>query len=458
MVDSAKPSLKSASAPEAPTVLTSGEMRVLLMSHMDPRLSNGGAEIAALQLFQELERHPGIRPFFLSCAPGKIEARDGVTFAQPFDSDSYVYTGRGFDHFIFSNPDQQFPGQLSQLLEEIRPDVIHLHHYTNFGVETLQVIRRTLPNTRIVMTLHEYLAICNHFGQMIKRPSFRLCEKAGPRECSACFPEHSPQDFFMRELFLKRFFRLVDHFISPSQFLAERYAAWGIARDRISVIENGVPTLEKRGTLPYPSLNRGVTFGFFGQISRLKGINVILDAADQLLESDDPIRIEVHGDYSSQPEQFQREFQERLAAAPKNFNYLGPYDNKRVDRLMQSVHAVLVPSIWWENSPLVIQEALANRRPVICSDIGGMAEKVQDGLSGFHFQAGSGWALAGLMRRLAADPELLTAAHHAIPAPPGVASTTKDVLAVYRNEPADKAAGHDLDVQQEGGNNDSRAY
>ena len=426
----AKGILRPSSEAAEPTGAT-GELRVLMLSHMDPRLSNGGAEIAALQLFQELEGRPGIRPFFLSCAPGKIEARDGVTFAQPFDGESYVYAGRGFDHFIFSNPDPQFPLELSKLLQEIRPDVVHLHHYTNFGVEILLMIRRALPNARIVMTLHEYLAICNHFGQMVKRPSFRLCEKSGPRECNACFPEHSPQDFFMRELFLKRFFRLVDQFISPSHFLAERYAAWGIERERISVIENGVPNLEKRGTLPYPAVDRGVTFGFFGQISRLKGINVVLDAADQLLESDDSIRIEVHGDYSSQPEQFQRDFQERLAAAPKNFNYLGPYDNKRVNGLMQSVHAVLVPSIWWENSPLVIQEALANRRPVICSDIGGMAEKVRDGVDGFHFQAGSGWALAGLMRRLAADRTLLTSAHAAIASPPSVAETTSQILAVY---------------------------
>ncbi len=56
---------------------------------------------------------------------------------------------------------------------------------------------------------------------------------------------------------------------------------------------------------------------------------------------------------------------------------------------MQSVDAVLVPSIWWENSPVVIQEALANGRPVICSDIGGMAENVRPGHDGFHFEAGN---------------------------------------------------------------------
>ena len=91
------------------------------------------------------------------------------------------------------------------------------------------------------------------------------------------------------------------------------------------------------------------------------------------------VHIDVHGDHSGQPEPFRKDFEAKLAKAPPNFNFRGPYENHRVDALMRSVHAVLVPSVWWENSPLVIQEALLNRRPVICSDIGGMAEKVATG-------------------------------------------------------------------------------
>jgi glycosyltransferase involved in cell wall biosynthesis len=76
--------------------------------------------------------------------------------------------------------------------------------------------------------------------------------------------------------------------------------------------------------------------------------------------------------------------------------------------LMQSMDMVIVPSVWWENSPLVIQEALRNGRPVICSDIGGMVEKVRDGLDGFHFHAGSAMALASLLERIADNRQLLT--------------------------------------------------
>lgn len=412
-------------------------LRVLVMSHMDPRVSRGGAEIAAFQLYEYLKAQPGVTTWFLAAAPGKIGERLGVRLIQPFGPDDYAYIGHGFDHFIHSNGDPEFPPEFLTLLADLKPDVVHLHHYTNFGIEVLLQIRRALPDVRIILTLHEYLAICNHFGQMVKRPNFALCDGASPRACHKCFPEKPEPDFFLRELFMKRFFRLVDHFISPSHFLIDRYVAWGLPAERLSMIENGMPIRTGPDTgpgapNPYPGFADGLTVGFFGQISGLKGINVVLDAAELLhAQGVTNIRIDVHGDHSGQPEPFRKEFEARLAKAPPNFCFRGPYENRRVDALMRSVHAVLVPSIWWENSPLVIQEALLNRRPVICSDIGGMAEKVRNGQDGFHFQAGSAFSLAGLLRGLASEPKRLLALQQSMAVPPTIAETGAAVLDLY---------------------------
>jgi glycosyltransferase involved in cell wall biosynthesis len=408
-------------------------LRVLVMSHMDPRVSRGGAEIAAFQLYEYLKAQPGVTTWFLAAAPGKIAERLGVRLIQPFGPDDYAYIGHGFDHFIHSNGDPEFPPEFMTLLAELKPDVVHLHHYTNFGIEALLQIRRVLPDVRIILTLHEYLAICNHFGQMVKRPNFALCDGASPRACHKCFPEKPEPDFFLRELFMKRFFRLVDHFVSPSQFLIDRYVAWGLPAERLTMIENGMPIRPPRDRPNvYPGFEDGLTVGFFGQISALKGINVVLDAAEMLhTQGHSNIRIDVHGDHSGQPEAFRKDFEARLAKAPPNFSFRGPYENQRVDALMRSVHAVLVPSIWWENSPLVIQEALLNRRPVICSDIGGMAEKVRDGRDGFHFQAGSAFSLANLLRGLASEPQRLTALQQTMAVPPTIAETGAAVRDLY---------------------------
>lgn len=415
-------------------------LRVMVLSHMHPGVSRGGAEIAAYQLYKELKELPAVQASFVAASGGKLQERLGARFVQPFGQDEYVYCGVGFDHFIHANPDPQFPEEFATLLRTLRPDVVHLHHYTNFGVEAFLHIRRALPDARIVVTLHEYLAICNHFGQMVKRPSFFLCEKSSLRGCAMCFPERTEQDFFLRELYLKRFFRMVDHFISPSQFLADRYVAWGLPANAVSVIENGMPERTPGGG-PGPGSglaadafeNDDLRLGFFGQISKLKGIGLLIDAAT-ILDKDKVggVQFDIHGDYSNQPSAFREEFEAQLAKAPPNFKYLGPYDNSRVHALMAGVDAVLVPSIWWENSPLVIQEALLAGRPLIVSDIGGMAEKVRDGLDGFHFRAGSAQALAQLVKSLAAEPERLRRLRTTLAVPPTVAETAAETYALYR--------------------------
>jgi glycosyltransferase involved in cell wall biosynthesis len=84
---------------------------------------------------------------------------------------------------------------------------------------------------------------------------------------------------------------------------------------------------------------------------------------------------------------------------------------------MRQVDWVVVPSVWWENSPLVIQEAFAAGRPVVCSGIGGMAEKVPAGTAGLHFRAGDPGDLADVMRRAATEPGLWDRLRAGLPTP-----------------------------------------
>src|SRR6185503_9312495 len=110
-----------------------------------------------------------------------------------------------------------------------------------------------------------------------------------------------------------------------------------------------------------------------------------------------------------QPETFKAEFAELLdddKDGPNNVTLAGKYDHEHLPRLMGDVDWVMVPSRWWENSPLVIQEAFIHGKPVICSDIGGMAEKVTDGVDGLHFRAGDRTSLADVIERGVTTPGL----------------------------------------------------
>ena len=89
---------------------------------------------------------------------------------------------------------------------------MHIHAYIHLGVEIIRGVHNYDPNVPIVLTLHEYLAICNQNGQMVKRGSHKLCYESSPIDCNNCFAEHSPADFFLRKRFIQSFFSLVDQF------------------------------------------------------------------------------------------------------------------------------------------------------------------------------------------------------------------------------------------------------
>ena len=202
--------------------------RVLVTSHGHPRLAKGGAEIAAYALYEALQRRADTTAWFLGCGRDVNAAHFGSSISQPFTDREFIYTSNEFDWFKFANRDLGFPRRMEELLQELQPAVIHFHHFANFGVEVFQLVRRVLPNVRIVLTLHDYLAICNHFGQMVTTDRYSLCYEASDTRCSRCFPNLSATDFFLRRSYISRFFDEVDQFVSPSQFLAERFVKWGL--------------------------------------------------------------------------------------------------------------------------------------------------------------------------------------------------------------------------------------
>jgi glycosyltransferase involved in cell wall biosynthesis len=95
---------------------------------------------------------------------------------------------------------------------------------------------------------------------------------------------------------------------------------------------------------------------------------------------------------------------------------------------------VVVPSRWWENSPLVIQEAFLHQRPVICSDIGGMAEKVDDGVDGLHFRAGDARSLARVLERAVTTPALWDSLRAGIPGVYDMQTHVASLRNMYREQ------------------------
>jgi glycosyltransferase involved in cell wall biosynthesis len=412
--------------------------RILIISHGHPDLSLGGGEIAAHAQWEELRRQ-GIEAMFLARA-AVPSGHVGTPFsARSADGREVLFHAPAVDHFRHSQRQRRVVYQdFRTLLESFRPTAVHFHHYVHLGLELVRQVRRYSTDIPILMTLHEYLGMCHAQGQM-RKTNGMLCQRAAPLDCHACFPERTPQDFFLRELFVKSFFCLVDRFICPSQFLRDRYVAWGLPAERMVVLENGQKLDPAHASpvapLPSPSASPRprTRFVVLGQLSELKGTLVVLDAARALPKRlRESIRIEIHGSTQPNDESLRRQLQEAHAKLTPMLRYCGPYLHENVDAILASADWVVVPSIWWENSPLVIQEAFHARRPVICSNIGGMAEKVKDGVNGVHFMAGNGADLARRIEEAASSAGLWDRLQGGIPDPVGIQETVARQLVLYR--------------------------
>ena len=165
--------------------------------------------------------------------------------------------------------------------------MLSVHHFLNLGLNALRALGGGggAGGARMVVTLHEFLAICHHHGQMVTRPGRHLCEAASPGACAACFPERTPEQFAARRRFALDALGRAAGFVSPSRFLADRFAAWGLDRRRIAVVENGLHRAAAPAPLPAAvpaprGAERRWDFGYFGQINPFKGVDVLLRAAE----------------------------------------------------------------------------------------------------------------------------------------------------------------------------------
>ncbi len=387
-------------------------MRILIVSHGHPVFSIGGAEVASYNLFQGLGRLAGCESHYLArVGPPFAAHRDTPLMSLRQSARETLFWANDYDYFLLANRDPDgLTRHLERFLADLAPDIVHFHHILGFGVQSLRSVRAVLPGALIVLTFHEYLSICHRHGQMVKTAGMQLCQRASPGECAVCFPEIGPASFLRRELFIKSFFGLVDAFVGPSRFLLDRYAAWGLPAERLVYLENGLELGVSAPPRPLPRAGgRRSRFAYFGQLNPFKGIKVLLEAVTRVpadVWGQDSVLYVFGGNLELQPPAFREQLRQLMRPAGQRVRFMGSYKGHELARLMRETDWVIVPSTWWENSPVVIQEAFLHGRPVITSDIGGMAEKVRDHVDGLHFRAGSAESLADSLICALRDPGL----------------------------------------------------
>ena len=411
-------------------------MRVLHLCHNHPDLQPGGTEVLARGLFRELRDRHGVEGLFLAAVTNAHRQRRPGTLLQAVGGaadEMLVWLGH-FDRFALSQPDTYGLASLAQMVSALDPDIVHLHHLLLFGAETVDLIRRTAPRARLVFTAHDFFPICPQEGQLFTTDG-RLCRGPSLDACQRCFPGRPADDFVMRDLQARDLLADFDRILLPSAFARGRFLSAGWPAERLSLMPNGVAcdgdavaTPRRRAAAPDGRRDR---FGFFGHINRYKGSTVLLEASRILSEEGVAHRVSLHGGTAYQSDAFLERFNAALAAAPMA-RHRGAYTGADLGALMAEIDWMVVPSVWWENAPIVILEAFRHGRPVICGDVGGMAEMVRDGVDGLHAPVGDPAGLAAVLHRAAERPELWDRLASGILPPKTIAQVAEDHLSLYQ--------------------------
>lgn len=373
-------------------------MHIALVVHKFPPASVGGTEIYTLNLARELSRRGhSVFVFYRDdkASYGKSEMAweergDFVAcrVSRAYSSRSASLLAQFLDTFF--NPDiERF---FERFLGEAQPDILHFQHLMSLSYRLIaQAQRRSLP---AVLTLHDYWFICSN-SQLIW-PDARICQgKALGLNCARCALARVRSPWvrplrpiavpflFIRDALVRRSAMMADRLIAPSRFLIEQYVRAGFPSDRFVYLENGVDVERIRKHPRRPSVDGRVRFTYLGALAWQKGVHVVVEAFRSIPAEKAVLRI--YGDPTVFPE-YAAYLRQR--ANPTNTSFEGPIPNEEVGRVLAETDVVVVPSLWYENSPVVIQEAFAAGVPVIASDLGALAEKVQPGKNGWRCPPG----------------------------------------------------------------------
>jgi glycosyltransferase involved in cell wall biosynthesis len=437
-------------------------LRVLHAIHDFLPRHRAGSEIYAAALCQALAARHHVSVLCADYDPARTHGElvwrvhDGLPVIELINN----WAGGTFAH-SYESP--QIAARLEQVLDIVQPDVLHVHSLLNLAFALPALARaRGVP---VVATLHDYTLVCPSGGQRVHRAESHVCHDIDAVRCARCFRESdhyrlmtvaplagqvarsgllqravgaarrfapgavigaanwvrrtqpipvTPAEVEHRLDRARDVFDDVDLFGAPSASIAAEFQRLGVDPSKIRVSDYGFPRLMRT---PRRSHDR-LRIGFVGTVVWHKGLHVLISAARRLPA--ESYELVIFGDPDVFPE-YAADLRRSADGLPVVFR--GRFDAGKVADVFAEIDVLVVPSLWLENSPLVIHEAFMCGVPVVGARIGGIAGLVTDGVNGLLFDPGSDEALAQALARILDNPSQLERWRGALP---GVKSIEED--------------------------------
>lgn len=459
-------------------------MRILLVAHNYPPAHTAGVEQHTAQVARELlRRGHAVRVF---CAEKDVARADGTLREREHEGVpvSEFTNNLAYDAFEQTWELPAAERAFEQVLASHAPQVVHFQHLMHLSTGCVEAAARA--RAAVLFTLHDYWLQCPRFGQRL-HPDGTNCAVIEFTRCGECLSafkyRQSPLErsagrwiagvkgltgvdvsqaakttarrlglskaspaapdaegvarlalqLGQRDSELRR--RMLDNvrrFIAPSRFLFERMREWGIPLERMELLRMGAE-IDRFAAHPR-ARPAGAGSGrlrvvFLGTFAPHKAPHLLIEAWGRLPQSvREGAQLELYGSGQHYPD-----YVEALRAAATRIGAKvdAVLSRDGVAQTLTSADLLVMPSVWWENAPLVLIEALEARTPVLVSDLGGMAEFVHERPCGATFAPGDAADLARALERLLSDRERLGRFYASGPRPPTMPECVARMEQIY---------------------------
>jgi glycosyltransferase involved in cell wall biosynthesis len=408
---------------------------VLFVYRFFPRYQ-AGTEILSLELAREL-RELGHMVYIVA---GDSQFTENKYKYQPI---SHVYLS-DFDCFnvfrikcsswrmfsIFNNPFhyQQRIIHILDLLNEIKPDIVHFLHIMDFPVEIIPAIKKMgIP---VFFTPTDFWVICPKVI-LYRYKDQKICEGPGKdgKICLGCY-YNTNKDLFSMVIWtlgipLHILFKPIEHvyvlknrkqriicnvnaadlILPATNFLAKMLISHGVQESKVSVLPYGI-NMDVYTVSMKKTNHENLRIGFIGTLSPHKGAHVLVESLKYLDKRYDGISVEIYGHFDDTDSycSYISSIAKELEKIKVDFK--GTFPHNEIGLILDRFDVLVIPSIWYEDAPLVLCSALMNKTPVLVSHLGGLTEIVTENYDGFSFPPNNPRALASLLQRFLDNPDL----------------------------------------------------
>ena len=308
-------------------------------------------------------------------------------------------------------------GSFDQVLNEFQPELVHFGHLSHLSTGLIEVAKSF--GVPVVFTLHDFWLMCPR-GQFLQwglseGEPWKLCDSQDDIKCAQkCFNrfvtglEGDEGEMFWtrwvseRMAHIRKMCELVDIFHAPSQQLRKRYVdEFGLDPNKVKFLDYGFDLARLKGRKRAPESE--FVFGYIGRHHPSKGIHHLVEA---FCKTKGNTQLRIWGRHQGQLTNSLKRTVAAMGERGELIEWLDEYDNEDIVReVFDRCDCIVVPSIWDENSPLVIHEAQQLRVPVITSAQGGMGEYVKNGVNGLTYKHRDVDDLRGAMQQAIDEPE-----------------------------------------------------